>query len=143
MTTSSPSEARIPVSRDVAKPRKPPTRVRPLALAAWAGSEADPSVRLLGLSTGGEPADEDGKTSEVETFGGGQRHHQQRGHHRTASPASAQGEPGDARVPAIDCHMATSPHTQQATQASTHAPRARSTDCAAATAMSAVDPASE
>src|ERR1039458_5147554 len=72
MTTWLPRVARTPVSSDLAKPRKPPTPVRPFGLAAWAGNPADPpSVRLLGLVTGPSPADDDGKMSEVDTWGAG------------------------------------------------------------------------
>ncbi len=40
MMTSLPSETRLAVSSDFAKPRNPPTPVRPEGLAAWAGSDA-------------------------------------------------------------------------------------------------------
>ncbi len=143
MTTSLPSDARTPVSRDVAKPRKPPTRVRPSALAACAGSEADPSVRSLGLSTGGEPAEEDGKTREVETRGAGSTPISRVATRATITPDSVRVPQGTPLVPVIDCHMANSPQRPQPSQARTNTPRARSTDCAAATATRAVDPASE
>ena len=106
--------ARTPVSRDLAKPRKPPTPVRPVGLAAWAGSEADPSVRLLGLSTGDELADDEGKMREVETLGAGSTATSRAATAATATPATPRVSQGTPRVPDIDCHMATSPHTPHA-----------------------------
>ncbi len=61
----------------------------------------------------------------------------------TSEPAAISGPQGMPAVSDKDCHMATSPQTQQNTHARTHTPSDRSTDCAAATATRAVDPASE
>jgi hypothetical protein len=107
------------VSRDLAKPRKPPTPVRPLGLAAWAGSEAEPSVRLLGLSTGDEFADEDGKMREVETFGAGRKATSRKATTTTTTPVTPRVSQGTLWAPAMDCHMDTSPQRPTATQATT------------------------
>ncbi len=114
-----PSEALAPVSSDLANPRNPPTPVRPVGLAAWAGREADPSVRLLGLSTGDELADEEGKMSEVETFGAGRKATRAKATTATATPVTARVSQGTLRAPAMDCHIDTSPHSPTATQATT------------------------
>ena len=143
MSTSLPSEMRSAVSRDLAKPRKPPTPVRPDAAAAWAGRAALPSVRLLGEVTGWELGDEEVKASVVETFGAGRMATSTRAPRPTSTLAATSGRQGMPSVSDSDCHMATSPQTPQPTHASTQAPRARSTDWAAATAMRAVDPAKE
>ncbi len=143
MTTLSPSEARSPVSRESAKPKNPPTPVRPLALAAWAGSEAAPSVRRLEVSTGeAAPADE-GKISDVDARGAGSSATSTTATTSTATPAVAAVSHGIPRIPDIDWYMATSPHRQHRTQRTTYTPRVRSTDWAAATAMSAAEPANE
>ena len=107
------------MSRDLAKPRKPPTPVRPLGLAAWAGSDADPSVRLLGESTDDELAAADGKISEVDTLGAGSTDTRSRATTATATPVTARVIQGTPRAPAMDCHMATRPHRPQATHATT------------------------
>jgi len=138
-----PRVARVPVSSDLAKPRNPPTPVRPVGLAAWAGREAEPSVRLLGLSTGEELADEDGKMRDVETFGAGRNATSRTATITTTRPVAPRVGQGTLRAPAMDCHMDTRPQRPQATQATTYNPRVRSTDWAAATAIRAAEPASE
>src|SRR5664280_2228280 len=143
MTISLPSETRSAVSSDLANPRNPPTPVRPLADAARAGSAPAPSVRSDGEVTGDELGEEEVNTRAADTRGAGSTPIKTTATTATSAPAPSSGSHGTPDVSDTDCHMATRPHTQQATQARTHAPRARSTDCAAATAMRAVDPASE
>src|SRR5450631_765978 len=143
MITWFPRETRLAVSSDLAKPRKPPTPVRPEAVAAWAGRAALPSVRLFGEVTGEEFGDADVNARVVETFGAGRTATRSTATTATRAPASRSDRHGTPAVSDNDCHMATRPQTPQQTQASTQAPRARSTDCAAATAMRAVDPANE
>src|ERR1700730_1849420 len=142
MTTWSPREDLTPVSRDLAKPRKPPTPVGPVGLAACAGSDAAPSVRLFELLTG-DPVEEEGKMSEVETRGAGRTETNRTATTATAAPVAPRVSHGIPLDPDMDCHMATSPHTPKATQATTYPPSVRSTDGAAAPAMSAAEPASE
>ncbi len=107
------------MSRDLANPRNPPTLVGPLGLAAWAGRDGEPSVRLLGLSTGDESAAEEGKMSDVETVGAGSTVTSSAASTTTAVPATPTASHGIPRVPAIDCHMATSAHTPNTSQATT------------------------
>ena len=108
------SDARTPVSSDLANPRKPPTPIRLLELAAWAGSDAEPSVRLLGLSTGEEFGEREGKMSDVDTRGAGSRATSSPATTSTTMPATPRVSQGTPPMPAIDCHMATSPHTPNA-----------------------------
>ena len=116
-----PGVARTPVSRDLAKPRNPPT---PVAAGGAGGMGRQGRRRrrsgCSGVSTGEESPDDEGKMSEVDTFGAGQHDHQQRRppppRPVPATPRVSQGTP---RVPAIDCHMATSPQMPKATQATT------------------------
>ena len=119
MTTWLPSDARTPVSSDLAKPRNPPTPIRPVGLAAWAGSEGDPSVRVLGVSTGDESAASEGKMSDVETRGAGRRETSSTATAAIAATATPRESQGTPVVPDIDCHMDTSPHTPKATHSTT------------------------
>src|SRR5271163_4398666 len=119
MTTSLPREARTPVSSDLANPKNPPTPMRPVGLAAWAGRDADPSVRLLGESTGEEAPEAEGKMSEVDTLGAGSTATTSTATTSTAVPATPRVAQGMPPVPDIDCHMATSPKMLKAAQATT------------------------
>ena len=143
MTTWLPRAIRSAVSRDLAKPRNPPTPVRPEAAAAWAGSEPLPSVRPEGESTGPESAPDAVKISEADTWGAGSTATNRTASTATRTPAPSTGRQGTPSVWDSDCHMATSPQTQHTTQATTQAPSARFTDWAAATAIRAADPANE
>ena len=71
------------------------------------------------MSTGGDPADDEGKMSDVDTFGAGSTATSSAATTSTATPAPPRVSHGTPRVPDIDCHMATSPHTPNATQATT------------------------
>src|SRR5665213_1090697 len=143
MITWSPRETRLAVSSDLANPRKPPTPVRPAASAAWAGRAPLPSVKLVGEETACEFGDAEVKASDVDTFGAGRTATSATAATATRAPAATRDRHGTPFVSDNDCHMATSPHTPQPTQARTQAPNARSTDWAAATATRAVDPANE
>ena len=143
ITTWLPRATRSAVSSDLAKPRNPPTPVRPEGLAAWAGSAALPSVRPEGESTGPEPAPDAVKMSVADTRGAGSTATRRTAATATRAPAASMGRHGTPAVCDTDCHIATRPQTQQATQARTQTPSARSTDWAAATAIRATEPASE
>jgi hypothetical protein len=93
--------------------------VRPDGLAAWAGRDGEPSVRLLGVSTGEELAEDEGKMSAVETVGAGRTATSSTATTATATPATPSVSHGTPRVPDIDCHMATSPQTPHTIQATT------------------------
>jgi hypothetical protein len=88
-------------------------------LAAWAGREPEPSVRLVGLSTDEELGELDGKMSDVETRGAGRTATRRAAITRTVGPAIDTVRHGKPRTPAIDCHMDTSPQMPQAIQATT------------------------
>ena len=74
---------------------------------------------MLGLSTGEELADDDGKISEVDTVGAGSTATRATARPATTAPALPRVIHGTPRVPDMDCHMATRPHTPNTTQATT------------------------
>jgi hypothetical protein len=83
------------------------------------------------------------KARVVETLGAGRTATSPKAAAPTSAPAAKRGRHGTPSVSDTDCHKATSPHTPHPTHARTQAPSARSTDWEAATAIRAVEPASE
>jgi len=119
-TTWFESVPRTAVLRGPAKPKKPPTRVAPSAVAAWTGSwPLAPPTSPLGVAIGTSPARSDGKITVVEAWGAGSTATTTA--EATTTPSRAMtpvctrtGEP-----PAIEPHMAMSPARQQQPQTRT------------------------